>query len=608
MVYFGLSLDDQLRLLCRAQYSKWNGLVQMHFDALTLACVAAELQQSVAGGRVQQVLAPDAQSIGLEIYAARQRHYLLLTVGGRATRLHLVSQKLRRGVDQPSPLLLLLRKYIRDSVLDAVIQPEPTERVVQLRFDHAEHGTTTLLLEALGQRSNLLLLNPGGRILEALHRVWPGEGITRPQTPGQPYVPPTPQAKLPPVDDGSADYYTRLAAIVAEGGKLWQALVSGVAGISPSLGREVAWRVAGDTEAPAQGVELMGLIEGLQSLWQPVQTGEWEPGLWREGDQTIGFSPYVAHVRGEFVPTPSISQALEAFYGQPTTQGPQDAYAGLRTTVAAQLRRAEERVRRQLSALAGDEPPPGAAEALRTQAEWLLALHTEIKPGQTVFEVDLGEDSLRIPLDATRSPVEQAEGMFKHAGRMDRAAAFIPGRRVKLESDLAFVAQLQADLALAENQPEIAAVRAELQKSGLLPTPQKKTPPAPRQDTTAHLHRFLSPQGFEIVVGRNAHQNEQVTFEVAGSSDLWLHVRDAPGSHVVIRNGGQRVNEETLRMAAQLAAYYSSLRGERAAVVAYTPRRNVSRAPGGRTGQVLVRQEQTITVRAELPENAEHRT
>jgi predicted ribosome quality control (RQC) complex YloA/Tae2 family protein len=597
MVYFGLRVD----------YSRWNGLVQMHFDALTLACVAAELQQTVAGGRVQQVLAPDEQSIGLEIYASRQRHYLLLTVAGQATRLHLVSQKLRRGVDQPSPLLLLLRKYIRDSVLDTVIQPEPTERVVQLRFDHAEHGTTTLLLEALGQRSNLLLINPGGRILEALHRVWPGEGVTRPQTPGQPYVPPAPQAKLPPVDDGSADYYTRLAAIVAGEGKLWQSLVRAVAGISPSLGREVAWRAAGDPEAPAQGVALMGLLEALQRLWLPAQTGEWEPGLWREGDQTVGFSPYVAHVRGEFVPTASISQALEAFYGQPTTHGSQDAYAGLRTTVAAQLRRAEERVRRQLRALAGDEPPSGAAETLRTQAEWLLALHSEIQPGQTVLEVDLGEESLRIPLDTTRSPVEQAEAMFKRAGRMDRAAAFIPGRRAKLEADLAFVAQLQADLALAENQPEIAAVRAELQKSGLLPTPQRKKAPAPRTDATARLHRFLSPQGFEIVVGRNARQNEQVTFAVAAGADLWLHVRDAPGSHVVIRNGGQPVSEETLQLAAQLAAYYSSLRGERAAVVAYTPRRNVSRAPGGRTGQVLVRQEQTITVRAELPENVERR-
>lgn len=581
----------------------------MHFDALTLACMADELRHTLLGGRIQQVLALDAQSIGMEVYAQRTRHYLLINVGGQAARIHLVAHKLRRGVEQPSPLLLLLRKYVRDSVIDRIEQPEPVERVLHLHFDHGELGVTTLAVELLGNRSNLILLRPDGRIFDCFQRVWPGEGVARPLVPGQPYAPPPPQPKLPPLDDGSADYYARLAAVISHGGKLWQALVAHVAGVSPTVGRELAWRVAGDVEAPAQGAELMALVAALQTLWAPAQSGDWQPGVWLDGGVTVGFSAYAAHVRGEFVATASLSEAVDRYYGQPATAGEatRDAYAGLRATVAAQLRRADQRIQRQLAALAGDEPAPGEAEALRAQAVWLLALSGQVQPGQTILEVDLGDEWLQVPLEPGHSPVEQAERMFKRAGRMERAARFIPERRARLHDDLAFLAQLQADLTLAENQPEIAAVRDELRKSRLLPTPQKKPPKALAAEPVAKPRRFLSPQGFEILVGRNARQNERVTFDLAGSGDLWLHVRGAPGSHVVIRSGGQRVSDETLHMAAQLAAYFSTLRGERAAPVSYTKRRNVSRAPGGRPGQVTLRNEQTITVRAELPDEGAER-
>lgn len=575
----------------------------MHFDALTLACVTDELRRLLLTGRVQQIVAPDEQSIGLEIYAQRTRHYLLIHGGGRAARLHLTNQKLRRGVEKPSPLMLLLRKYVRDSVIEQIVQPDPTERVVQLHFRHAQHGPTMLILEVLGQQSNILLVNPTGRILDCLVRVWPGEGITRPLVPGQPYIPPVAQDKLPPVDDGRDDYYEQLAQLLQGNGLLWKALVAGVAGLSPTLAREVAWRAAGSLEAAANEAELMAVVAALQSLWAPVTDGEWQPGIWQRDGKVVGCSPYEAHGRGDFVPTSSMSAALEQCYALADTASPsRDPYAGLRTTVAAQLRRAEQRVQRQLTALAGDEPAPGAVKVLRSQAEWLLALHQEIQPGQTELLVPLDEDEpLRIPLDSTRTPIEQAERMFKQAGRMERAARFIPERRAQLEADLAFLAQLQTDLAHAENQPEIAAVRAELLASNLLPPSQKPIKREARNAPVGQPHRFLSQEGYEILVGRNARQNDRLTFELAKRGDIWLHVRGAPGSHVIIRNGGQSVDQQTLRMAGQLAAYYSGQRGERAVTVSYTERQHVSRAPSGRPGQVVFRQEQTIIVPAELP-------
>lgn len=582
----------------------------MHFDALTLACITAELQQTLTGGRVQQVLMPDAASIGFEIYANQHRHYLAAITEARKSRVQLSTQKLRRGVEQPTPLLLLLRKYVRGALLTAIDQPEPTERVLVLSFDHPEHSATQLVIEIMGQRSNVLLLNPGGQIMECLRRVWPGEKVQRELLPGRRYVPPPRQPKLPPLDDDTPDYYTRLEAITQMNGPLWRMLVEQMVGVSPSQAREVAWRATGDAEAPAQGANMLALAQALQELWSPLTTGEWRPGLWQENERFVGFSPYVVHVRGEFFPCTTMSDALERYFTQSDgdeAQSPADAYAGMRTLLEDQVRQAQQRVQRQLAAAIADEPAPGEADQLRMEAEWLLALSSQIVEGQTTLPVDLGDKQFVIQLDPDQTPVEQAEAWFKRAAKLERAAEIIPERRKQLAAELAFLAQMAEDLQQATNQPELQAVRTELEAAGLLPRTVSQTKAKAASKTKAgkapeaQLLRYYSPQGFEIVVGRNARQNEEVTFGVAKAEDIWLHARGAPGSHVIIRNGGQPVQPETLHMAAQLAAYYSKLRGEKAATVIFTPRRFISRAPGGHTGQVTVREEETITVPGELP-------
>lgn len=574
----------------------------MHYDALTLAAVADELNHTIRGGRVQQVLLPDAHSVGMEIYADRQRRYLLLSAHPQASRVHLSEQKLRRGVDKETPLLLLLKKYVRGAMLEAVRLPVAYDRLLALDFDHPQHGATTLMAEPMGRLSNLILLDGGGRILDLLKRVPPGENAQRVLLPKRPYTPPPAQAKLPPLDDGSPDYYARLGEVLAPGGRLWRALVDGVEGISPTLAREIAWRVTGDANGDAASGQIAALAAALQELWRLPENREWSPGLILDDEEGIaGFAPYEVHFADDFLPTQSISEAIARFYGEAERDaaGSADAYAGTRNGVAALLRQAEERIARQLAALAEDEPAPGEPAHLRAQAEWLLALQSQVQPGQRELIVPLGEEEMRISLSGKETPVEQAERMFDRAAKMERAAVAIPERRAQLEADREYLAQLQSDLALAQNQPEIATVREGLREAGYLrQRPGRRPKVAP--DRSRPL-RFLTDEGFAILVGRNARQNEIVTFDEAGSNDLWLHVRDAPGSHVVVRSGGQPVGEESLRAAAQLAAWHSRLRGERGVAVAVTERRFVTRAPGGRPGLVHVRNEDTLVVDGVLP-------
>lgn len=572
----------------------------MHFDALTLACVVAELKRTLCPGRIQQVVLVDAHTLGFEVYAGGARHSLLMALHPDGARVHTVSFKLRRGVDGETPLLLLLRKYARGALLSDVVQPTPVERVLHLHLDHPEHGTTTLIVELIGRQPNAVLVGPAGRILETLRRVRAQEGA-RTLLPGHGYAPPIAPAKLPPLDKGAEDYYARLSRLLDQPGPFWRILVANIAGLSPTAAREIAFRVTGNAEAGSEGASAIALVQALQELWAPLRTGDWQPGLIEDDGQLVGFAPYPVHFRGRFLPQPSMSEALERFFAHSTRARSSDPYAALRSQVLAQVKRAQAQVERRLAALAGDEPAPGEAERLRTQANWLLALSGQVTPGQTLLEVDTGTETLQIPLDPQLSPVEQAQRLFKRAAKLERADQMIPRRRAQLLADLDLLAQLKLDAEHAANQPELAAVLDELQRAGLLPSPKARTPKT--APIVGGPLRFRTRQDVEIVVGRNARQNEEVTFKMARPSDLWLHVRGAPGAHVVVRSAAKAAEEQDVLAAAQLAAFYSSRRGEHRVDVIVTERRWVSRAPGGHPGQVVVARERVVRVPAVEPED-----
>ncbi len=574
----------------------------MHFDALTLAATAAELEKTLVGGRVQQVILPDGFSVGMEVYRDRQRHYLLLSAHAQASRVLWSDQKLRRGVEKETPMLQLLRKYVRGAILEQVGLPVPFERVLQLHFEHREHGSSILVAEPMGRLSNLLLLDGGSMIRGVLTPVPAGENAERVLLPRRAYAFPPPQGKVPPLPDGSDNYPERLKLALQSETRLWKGLIGGVDGISPTLAREIAWRALGDENAAFDATQMDAILGALGDLWTLPQRGAWSPGIvLDDAGNVAAFAPYELHFGGDWVAMESVSAAVMAFYGEKERDAAasKDAYASIRNGVATLLRDATSRIERQFAALAADEPAPGEPALIRTQAEWLLALSSQIKPGQQTLVIPLGDDEMHIALDPRFSAVEQAERLFDRAAKLERAAEIIPVRRQALEVDLSFVQQLGSDLALAENQPEIVAVREELRAAGYLRTRTRHR----GQSTPARAKplRFLSPDGFTILVGRNARQNENITFDEANAEDLWLHIRDRPGAHVVIRNGGQTVGGDTIEAAAQLAAYFSSQRGEGAVAVAVTQRRFVTRMAGGHPGQVHYRNETTVTVPAHMP-------
>jgi len=256
------------------------------------------------------------------------------------------------------------------------------------------------------------------------------------------------------------------------------------------------------------------------------------------------------------------------------------------------------------SALVGAEERR-EVERLLTSGELFLAPANEIEANQKRLKAEMVEGApLDITLDPQRSAVENAQKYFAEYRRAKDAAARVPERLQEVESDLAFANQVLTDLETAETRADIDAVVAEAHAAGLL-REKKSDGRQAKANVSLQPRIFLAPGGFQVLVGRNARQNEQVTFERAGAEDLWLHARGASGAHVVILTRGADAPESTVEFAASLAVFYSDARGEAWVDVVVTPRKNVRRVSGraARPGLVNVHDERVIRVRPVRPDD-----
>lgn len=536
---------------------------------------------------MQRIVLPDELAVALEIYAGGRRHYLLASAHPQHARVHLSTTKPRRGVEGETPLLLLLRKYVRGAQLSDVTQPA-WERILRLKFQGPE-GETTLVIETMGRHSNILLLDDAEVVLDAVKRVTPQMSRVRPILPRTPYRPPPPQARQPPDQLTQVGLFQLLDAADSQQA-LWRVLVAGVAGLSPLAAREVAFRATGDAEASVAAVTHVGeVLHALQELCAPVHTGAWQPTVVRENGTVVAFAPYPLTHRGQYEPATSMNAAVEAYYAAVVSR---DAYAQARAAVQALIDAARERLERRQEALQRALVEPEAVERLRRSGELILAYQWQIQPGQTVLEApyELEGEPLRIELDPQLSPVENAQAYFRRYEKAKRAAREVPIELAKVHRQLDYLTQLETDLRLAEDRPAIDEVRDLLVEAGLVRAPRRRRP-APRSGPLR-----LELDGFTVWVGRNARQNDEVTFRRASADDLWLHARGVPGAHVVIKTGGREVPHPVLYRAAQLAAYHSAARDERQVDVDVTAVRHVRRMKGGGPGQVVYRGERTLRV------------
>jgi len=556
----------------------------MNYDVYTIAAVAAELR-ALIGGKVQDTLELGNDALGFEIYTRHTRNYLLVSADPMQARVHLVPDRVRRGVENPSPIGLMLRRDIENSRLTGVQQPA-WERILHLTFEGTE-GLFTLVAEPMERRSNVLLLRDGV-ILDCIRRVGADENRVRVSLPGHPYVPPPPQ-KLKRAPDTLTP---ALTADMLDGNpdKLaWKLLTEKLLGFSPMLAKECVYRAAGRIDAKAGDLSAGDLHSVITTLIEALHVERFQPGVCEVDGVVQAFAAYpITHLSG-WRETATISEALSLYYGAPVGA---EAYEAAKQPIRAQLTEAIEKVTRRLEALQRSQRDEAERERLRQSGELILAYQYQIVRGQTTLsaQYDFDAPPLEIKIDTTLTPLENAKHYFEQYEKAKRAAAEVPGLIAAAQNELNFLRQLETDLQLAANWPEIGEVQDALQANGYWKGPRTARPTGGKSGPL----KVATPEGMVIWVGRNARQNEEVTFGKGRPEDTWLHVRGVPGAHVVIKNGGRPVPASVLGRAAGLAAYYSASRSEGRVLVDVTERRFVRKIKGGKVGMVTYRNESPI--------------
>ncbi len=561
----------------------------MYLDAFTLAALTDEFLDTLVGGRVQDSISVDPMALGLEIYASHKRQYLYMSADPQRPRVHLVAEKLRRGTLKPTQLALLFRRYVEGGTVEHVSQPV-WERILQIDIAGSE-GIVAIVIEPMERRSNLLLLKDG-IILDCLRRVGPDENRYRVSLPNHHYQLPPPQTgKLDPIHltlDGLTGVFQQNEDPKQ---KTAQLLSARLLGVSPLLAKEIVQRSGAALDQKAPQVDIARLYAALQEVVAPLGRREWQPGIVEADEAGVqAFSVYPLTCLPGWRHTANVSSALSAYYGAAVGD---EAYTAGKQTAHRMIDTALDKLRGKLASLERSMTDDAERETLRQSGELILAYQYALQPGQTELraQYETAAPELVIALDPTLSPLENAQRYFTRYNKAKRALDDVPQLLQATHAEVAYLQQLATDLDLATNWQEIDEVQQILQTRGYW---QGKQPQRIGGQQSAPLR--VVKDGYVIWIGRNSRQNEIVTFEKGGGESLWLHARDVPGAHVVIRFDGRPIPENLIEQAAAVAAYYSANRGEARVIVDVTRCKYVKKIKGGGPGMVTYRNEETRTV------------
>ena len=597
------------------------------YDVLTIAAMVDELNAVAVNARIQQVLQVDELTIALEIYTNRRRRWLVLSAHPERARIHLSDGRIDGDAERVTPLLLLLRKYARGGRIVAISQPR-YERIVQVSIakpleatnrpdsatpqddddvdEHDELDLTCseLFIELMGRRSNIILTNEDGRMHDAVKRVSAEMSRVRPIRPGMQYVPPPPQDKTDPTR-AAGDWMRDPARASGETVAKW--LVSQFLGVSPLVAREIAERATvghGQRVAALADEEIDRLGIATREMFAPLSTGTWQPVLYTYDDgRALFYALPLASVDGEAGVTRTdlgsiFTAAEQASHSDSRgSHGSGQRHAVRRERLVAEIDEARGRASARVRSLREQVERAQEAETHRRMGEAIYVAFTEILPGQTELRAD---DGLVIPLDPSLSPSQNAQEYFERYRKAQSAEENLPEMIEAAAHTLAYLDQLRSMAQLADGYDEIEAVRLEwvawvATTGGQRPPSTKQRGPRPSKQSR-RPRSYRTSHGDAIYIGRTGTQNDEVTFDIAGPNDLWLHVRNMPGAHVIVRSTGD-TDDRLIETAASLAAWYSDGRLSTAVPVDVTERRYVRKIKGAGPGMVTYRNERTVNVR-----------
>lgn len=570
----------------------------MAFDGVFLSLIKKEIEAAALLSRVDKVYQPSKEEIVLCLRGFSSEKRLLISARPSAARLQFTSLSIE---NPPSPPMfcMLMRKHLVGARLSGLRQPG-SERLLILDFDTrnelGDEVTVSIACEIMGRNANIVLIGHDGRVIDAVRRT-DASNTVRVMMPGIPYTPPPAQDKLDFFHASPEDISERVSCSALR--ELDRAIGETVSGLSPSVCRSLAAGIESDPYNMKDG-DKTALSERLYCLKQAVSDGGTPTLLVGEsGPVDFSFTALFTPHGFEIVRHDSYSELLDSYYGEKEKRERMRSKSSELSKLISNLL---SRTRRRVAGQEKELEATADRERYRISGELIKANIHSIQPGDTVCRAInyYSEDfsTVDIRLDPALSPAQNAQRYFKDYRKANTARQMLGGLIEKGRTEARYLESVLHEIEKAECDADLAEIREELISAGYVKR-QRSGGKQPKRNTAGAPAEYISSDGFRIAAGRNNRQNDELTLKTASGRDMWFHVKNIPGSHVIVFAEGEELPDSTLEEAAIIAAANSKAADGVTVAVDYLPAKRVKKPNGAPPGMVIYENYSTAFVTAD---------
>ncbi len=561
----------------------------MAFDGITIANIVKDLQDNLIDGRLSKIAQPEPDELLCTIKGKNGQQRLCLSASASLPLIYLTRD------NKPSPMTapnfcMLLRKHVQNARIVSISQPG-LERIVIFELEHLDElgdlRRKKLIVEIMGKHSNIIFCDEDNKILDSIKHISGLVSSVREVLPGKPWFIPHTQEKFDPL---TADRTLFMEQVFLKPCDCFKALYTTFTGLSPAISHEICFRAGGHaalSTAACTDADKESLWNAFSEIITQVKNGQFSPCIVYENDvpaeyAALKLTSYPESSRKDYA---EISSLLEDYYAEKNkiTRIRQRS-SDLRRIVSTALERNVKKYDLQLKQLKDTEK----RDKYRIWGELLNTYGYSAQPGDKSLEAVnyYNGEPVTIPLDPQLTAGENAKKYFDRYGKLKRTEEALTEQIADTESEIEHLESVSNALDIARAESDLSQIKEELTEYGYIKKHYTNKKGQKAQTKSKPFH-YISSDGFDIFVGKNNYQNDELTFKMATGNDWWFHAKKMAGSHVVVKTPDGELPDRTFEEAGRLAAYYSKGRTAPKVEIDYIQKKHVKKPGGAKPGFVV---------------------
>lgn len=571
----------------------------MALDGIVLKSLVKEFNEKLINGHIQKIYQINEHILILNIYN-KENYKLLISSNPQNARIHLTNFKYDNPTTPPQ-FAMILRKHIQNSTIKEIKQigmDRSLEIVISTKDELGLDTVRRLMIDIMGKYSNIVLTNENYKVIESIKRISHEMSSVRAVYPGTQF------SKL---EDNKINILKNTPNLqdleIPETYKIKKVFYMLFQGFGPQIGDEIAFRANIDfsrSYGTLNSEEKENLNQVFQSVVSEIKSNKFEPHLYFDKEKSIDFYSMKLLSKGDNYKTyDSISEVLDIYYSQNVNDN------SLNQVKSNLVKTIEQKISHNVTKLDNlnkDFDESKKYEVYRIEGDLLSTVAYEIKKGQEKIEVyNYYDDTMiNINLDNRKSAWENIELKYKKSKKLYKSYNILLESIPNLEEEISYLRNIISQINLAENHNEVSEIKEELIDQKFIKKPSKSKK---KKEEKSSPHKYITDNNNIIYVGKNNKQNEYLTLREANPNDYFFHIKDLPGSHVILKNN-QKIEDYEIEIAAYLAANFSKNSSDRYIDVDYTEKKNVNKAKGSKPGMVYYTNYTTIRIDLEnTPKN-----